>query len=69
MSQAPVYNVKIKFIDDSEMVISDAEGYGYNADSQSYYVIRFGYRMFFNASQVKYIGREFDINNEPRRWK
>jgi hypothetical protein len=69
MSQTITGNVKIKFIDDSEMVITDADTYGYYSDSQLYYVLRYGYKIFFNPSQVKYIGREFDINNEPRRWK
>ena len=68
MSQTIAGSVKIKFIDGSEMVITDADNYGYNIDSQTYYVIRFGAKIFFNPSQVKYIGREFDINNAPRRW-
>ena len=69
MSQTTVGNIKIKFIDNSEMIITEADNYGYNIDSQTYYVIRFGCKMFFNPSQVKYIGRESDINNEPRSWK
>lgn len=63
-----VFNVKIKFVDNSEIVISDANNFGYNKETGVYYVARFGHNIFFNPKQVKYIGREFDINNEPRRW-
>lgn len=60
--------IKIKFIDNTELVVSDVDDFGYNSDTGVYYVRRFGYRIFFNPKQVKYIGREFDINNEPRKW-
>lgn len=61
--------IKVKFIDDTEMIVADATDYGFNSDCGFYYIVRFGYKIFINPTQVKYIGREFDINNEPRKWK
>lgn len=50
MSQTSAGNIKIKFIDDSEMVITEADTYGYLTDCQLYYILRFGYKIFFNPS-------------------
>lgn len=57
-------DVKIGFIDGTEKEFTDIDDY--RVDENFIMLIRFGYRMFFNSSQVKYIGRKFDIDNRPR---
>lgn len=61
-----MFIVKIKFIDGSEMLIHDVEVYGYDVEAGFYYVKKNGYKSFFNSDQVKYIGRQFDLENMER---
>ena len=64
-----VFEIKVIFIDGTEKILSDVADFGYNKDTGVYYAVKNGYKVFFNPSQVMYIGRKFDIDNEPRKWK
>ena len=49
--------VTVKFIDGETLCFSDVEDFGYKMGNTIVYVRQNGLSSFFNASQVKYIGR------------
>lgn len=59
------FEVMVKFTDDTELILEEVTDYGIY--EESYYVVKNRYKTFINSSEVKYIGRTFDINNEPIR--
>ena len=61
-----VNKIEVQFIDGTELIIEDATDWGFNKDGGIYYISKNGYKIFINPTQVKYIGREFDINNKSR---
>lgn len=56
------YNVKIVFIDGETLIINDASDITLLSKDNVYSVTKNGYRLFLNQEQIKYIGRQFDIN-------
>ena len=62
-----VCEVRVVFVDGQQLELEDVSEYGYNENSNSYYVVKNNRRQFFNKDQVKYIGRIFDLDNEKRR--
>lgn len=59
------FEIMVKFTDDRELILKSVADYG--IQDEHYYVVKNGYKIFINLSEVKYIGRTFDINNEPLR--
>lgn len=57
------YELEIKFINGSKMVLSGCSTYGYVQEKNIYYVVKNGYKILFNQNQILYIGRKFDIEN------
>lgn len=55
------YNVIIKFIDGEELIVHNVCDVVHDKPSNTYYIKKNGYFQFFNGSQIKYIGREFDL--------
>lgn len=55
------YELITKFIDGEELKLKGVSDYG--LEDGYWYVTKNGYRIFLNSSEVKYIGRVFDIEN------
>lgn len=62
MSQLTM-RVRVVFIDGETISFDSVTQYGITDDNVAYYVVRSGYKMFFNINQVKYIGRSSDLDN------
>ena len=56
--------ILIKFIDGEMLAIDSISDFGINNEGRYYYLVRNKYKMMFNADEVKYIGREFDLNKD-----
>ena len=63
MADAVTYKVKIVFVDGETLIIDGASNITLLSKDNAYSVEKNGYRIFFNQEQVKYIGRQFDVNN------
>ena len=57
------YSVTIVFVDGTMLQIDGASDFGLDG-AKTYYVQKNGYNMFFNPTEVKYIGRTFDLSNK-----
>ena len=62
MINETTYTVKIVFVDGETLIIDGASNITLLSKDNAYFVEKNGYRIFFNQEQVKYIGRQFDIN-------
>lgn len=69
MSATVTFRLKIVFVDNDTLILEDVSEYKYHTDIGAYVVAKNGYNQFFNANQIKYIGREFDLNNRERIMK
>lgn len=54
--------VCIKLADDKMLHIEGVTEYGYNERTNSYYVIKDGFRQFFNKDYVAYIGNASELS-------
>lgn len=62
MADTVTYKVKIVFVDGETLIIDGASDWHLFSEKKVYVVDKNGYRISFNQDQVKYIGRQFDIN-------
>ena len=60
-----VNDMIVIFKDGHTMEFSDVEAYG-STDDGDYYLTRFGYDIYINSSEVRLIGRKFDVQNQKR---
>lgn len=60
-----VNDMIVIFKDGHTMEFSDIEDYG-STDDGDYYLTRFGYDIYINSSEVRLIGRKFDVQNQKR---
>lgn len=63
MDDGVCYKVKIVFVDGETLIIDGASEFHLFSKNKVYAVDKNNHRLFFNQEQVKYIGRQFDINN------
>jgi hypothetical protein len=54
-------DIIIEFNNDKTMVIEKCEAFSVYPEKGYAEVIKNGYRAFFNFSQIRYIGRKYDI--------
>lgn len=54
-------DIRIVFCDGENLVVSGVTEYGINKDCDVYYIVKNGFKSFFNKQIVKYFGRDFDL--------
>lgn len=54
-------DIRIVFCDGETLVINGVTDYGIMRDYDVYYIVKNGYRSYFNKRIVKYFGRDFDL--------
>ena len=57
------YKIKIVFVDGETLIIDGVSEFHLFSENKVYAVDKNDHRIFFNQEQVKYIGRQFDVNN------